>query len=598
MTAAERVPLALVAGEPWALLDDARPGGRGELFRRPREVLLARAGGDVPRLLDTLDDRALAGRVAVGWLSYEAGHALEPKLAVTAAPGGPLGWFGVFDGAEPVPDVAARLPHPSGGAAVAMEPGWSRADYDPAFARVAEAIRAGTVYQANLTFPCHVALAGDPLAVYARLRTAAAAPFCAVIWTGERLVLSFSPELFLDRTGGAFTARPMKGTAPRAHDDPARDRALAAALAADGKSRAENRMIVDLIRNDLARVAEVGSIAVTDAFAVERYPTVHQMTTTVTGRATQEAGFADVLRALFPCGSITGAPKLAARQLLGAIERHPRGVYCGAVGRIGRARAARLSVAIRTMEFAGTGAPGGRSDAVLGLGSGVVAESTAADEYAECLLKGAFVRAAEPAFDLIETLRYDPEAGCERLERHLARLAASAGALGFAFDRHHIRNELQAATFGRASPARVRLLLSRRGSVAIELTPPPVAPDRPWRVALAEIGTGPADLRRWHKTSDRAFYDDPRRTSGADEVVFVDDGRITEGSFTSVFVERDGRLLTPPRRLGLLPGVLRAELIDSGRAAEAELTPADLSAGLWLGNSLRGLVRAEPTPVP
>ena len=588
--------LALVAGEPWAMLDDARAGGTGELFRTPREVLAARSEEEVPGLLDALDGQALAGRIAVGWLGYEAGRALEP-LAGNASPDGPLGWFGVFDRAQPVPDVAARLPHPTGGAVVAMEPGWDRDAYDAAFARVADAIRAGTVYQANLTFPSRVALAGDPLAVYARLRTAAAAPFCAVIWTGWRLVLSFSPELFLHWAGGVLTARPMKGTAPRAPDDPVRDRTLAAALAADGKSRAENRMIVDLIRNDLSRVAVVGSVAVTDAFNVERYPTVHQMTTTVTARAAPGSGPADAIRALFPCGSITGAPKLAARQLLAEVEGGPRGVYCGMIGRVGPRCAARLSVAIRTLEIPAFGDPGERSDAVLGLGSGVVAESTAAGEYAECLLKGAFARAAAPAFDLVETLRYTPEAGCERLERHLARLTDSAAALGFAFDRHGIRNELQAATFGRDAPARVRLLLSRRGSVAIELAPLPAAPGRSWRVALAPIDPAAGDLRRRHKTTDRAFYDDPRGASGADEVVFVDDGRVTEGSVTSVFVERGGRLLTPPAELGLLPGVLRAELIDHGRAAEAELTPADLIGGFWLGNSLRGLIRAELPPV-
>ena len=592
-------PLSLRPGEPWALLDDARPGGEARLFVRPREVVTTDRPAEVDGLLSGLEERAEAGRVAVGWLAYEAGAAFEAKAPIR--PGvDPLLWFGVFDGSERVVDVADRLPPPAGGVVVDQQPGWSGQRYQAAFDAVAEAIRAGTVYQANLTFPSRLTIAGDPLAVYARLREAAAAPYCAIVWTGERLVLSFSPELFLELADGVLTARPMKGTAARAPGDPEADRALAAGLSADEKSRAENRMIVDLIRNDLSRVAVPGTVRVRDAFAVERYPTVHQMTTTVTAHSALGAGPAAAIRALFPCGSITGAPKLAALQVLHEVEDGARGVYCGAIGRIGPGRTARLSVAIRTLAVAPQPAArraGGLVDATLGLGSGVVADSTAAAEYAECLLKGQFAATAVPAFDLIETLRYTPEGGCERLERHLARLADSAATLGFAYDRHLVRNELQAATFGRGRPARVRVLLSRRGSVAVDLAPVPAEPDRPWRVALAPIDVPHADLRRWHKTTDRAFYDGPRHRCGADEVVFVEGGQITEGSFTSVFVERAGRLVTPPARAGLLPGVLRQDLIDAGRAVEADLTPADLTGGFWLGNSLRGLIEARLTPV-
>ena len=584
--------LSIKPGEPWVLLDDARAGGLGTLFTRPVDQLTAEWGEDVPDLLAALDRVAADGRIAAGWLAYEAGRPADG--AERAA--GPLGWFGVFDAGEAVSDVPARLPPAAGAAVVSLTPEVGRGDYDSMFDTVAEAIRAGTVYQANLTFGSAVAIAGGPLALYHRLRTRAAAAFCAIVWTGDRLILSFSPELFVERDGDRLTARPMKGTAARS-GDPVVDRARAAALAADPKQMAENRMIVDLIRNDLSRVSAAGSVRVEDAFAVERYPTVHQMTATVRATASSGVGASDVLRALFPCGSITGAPKIAAQTLLGEIEAGPRGVYCGAIGRVGPGDRMALSVAIRTLELSPFAPDAGLHSARLGLGSGVVADSAAAAEWAECRLKGRFVEDAGPAFDLLETMRYDADTGLARLDRHLARLRDSAAALGFAFDRHAVRNELQAATFGRPMAARVRLLLSRSGAVAIELGPLPLPPADQWRAALAPMSVPATDLRRAHKTTDRAFYDRPRRASGADEVVFVAGGRITEGSITSVFVERGGRLLTPPLSTGLIPGVLRAELLADGRAVEHELSPGDLAKGFWLGNSVRGLTRARLTPV-
>ncbi len=585
--------LSIKPGEPWVLLDDARDGGTGTLFTRPTHQLTAEWREDVPELLAALDRVAADGRIAAGWLAYEAGR---PPGAPDQPNGGPLGWFGVFDAGEAIADVTARLPPAAGAAVVSLTPEIGRDEYNAMFDTVAEAIRAGTVYQANLTFGSAVAVAGDPLALYHRLRARAAAEFCAIVWTGDRLILSFSPELFVERAGARLTARPMKGTAARS-DDPAADRARARALAADPKQLAENRIIVDLIRNDLSRVSLAGSVRVEDAFAVECYPTVHQMTSTVRATAGQRVRASDVLAALFPCGSITGAPKIAAQELLAAIEPSPRGVYCGAIGRVGPGDRLALSVAIRTLELAPLSPIAGRHQARLGLGSGVVADSTAAAEWAECLLKGRFVGEARPAFDLIETMRYDPEGGVARLDRHLARLGASAAALGFAFDRHAVRNELQAATFGRPSAARVRLLLARSGAVAVELGPLPEPPARGWRVALAPMTVPATDLRRVHKTTDRTFYDRPKRESAADEVVFVDGGQITEGSITSVFVERGGRLVTPPLAAGLIPGVLRAELLADDRAVEGQLEPGDLTEGLWLGNSVRGLTQARLAPV-
>ena len=566
---------------PYVLLDDARPGGIARLYRDPARVLVARAPGEVAGVLDAIRDGLSDGLHAAGFLAYGAGAAFEDRAP--ASPGDPLAWFGLFERVEPF-DPAA-LPDPRGAWVGPAEPGVDFATYAARLDEVLALIRAGDIYQANLTFPASARVIGNPLAAYARLRAASGAGWGAVVSTGEAVHLSLSPELFFSLEAGRLTARPMKGTAPR-DSDPAADRAAAQALAADPKQRAENLMIVDLMRNDLSRVAVAGSVKVPRLFEVERYPTVHQMTSTVEATLAPGRDAVDVMAALFPCGSITGAPKLRAMQAIDSIEGSPRGLYTGAIGHFAPEGDAAFNVAIRTLTL-----PKGSDRATLGLGSGIVADSRAPDEWSECLAKGAFLTRGARAFDLIETMRFDPREGVLLLERHLARMRESAATFGYPFDRHAVRNELQAATFRLREGARVRLMLSPSGAVAIETSLLPPTRPEPWRVAVVPLPVDPADFRLRHKTSDRRFYDAAR--GNADEVVFVDpDGFVTEGSFTSLFVERDGVLLTPPATLGLLPGILRAELIESGRAVERDLTPADLAGGFLLGNALRGLVSA------
>jgi para-aminobenzoate synthetase/4-amino-4-deoxychorismate lyase len=308
----------------------------------------------------------------------------------------------------------------------------------------------------------------------------------------------------------------------------------------------------------------------------------------------------DLVRALFPCGSITGAPKIRAMELLGEVERDARGAYCGAIGRIDADGNAAFNVAIRTLRL--TGIENGQGSAVLGIGSAIVADSEALAERRECEVKAGFVRRAAPgltapACDLIETMRFAPDSGIALLELHLARMKRSAEALGFAFDRHALRNQIQALCFELDAPARVRLLVARSGGCALEAAPLPAPLAEPVRVAALPHPLDPSDWRLLHKTSDRGFYEDAlaaARSLGADEAVLVrGDGLLTEGSFTCVFAEGpDDILLTPPTTLGLLPGVLREHLIAAGRARAAELKLDDLAGGFWLGNALRGLMRA------
>lgn len=571
---------------PFVLLDDARPGGiDARLYRDPVRIVTAHAPDEVRPALAALDAARGEGLHAAGYLAYEAGHALEPRLG-TPPISGQLLWFGLFETYATVcaSDVPALLPDPAGAWIGRPRPGVSRADYDAAFTRVHDWIEAGDIYQANLTFRASARVLGDPLAAYAAIRGRAAAGYGGIVWTGTDWLLSFSPELFFTLRDGELIARPMKGTTPRGAT-PEEDEAARATLAADAKQRAENLMIVDLMRNDLTRIAQPGSVQVPELFKVETYPTLHTMVSAVSARLAAGTSVGEVLAATFPCGSVTGAPKIRAMEVIGAVEADARGPYTGSIGRIDVNGDAAFNVAIRTLHLSGD------SDiASIGLGSGVVADSRAGEEWDECLAKGAFLTRGQRPLDLIETMAFDPAQGIPLLERHLARIKASAEALGFAFDRHAARNELQAATFRLRGSARVRLLLSRKGNVAIGTAPMPAAPEGPVTVAIRRRGVAPRDFRLAHKTTDRRIYP---RVEGRFETIYIDaENYLTEGSFTSIFVERDGKLLTPPLTRGILPGVLRAELIESGWAAEAELTLDDLDEGFFIGNALRGLVSA------
>ena len=582
---------------PFILLDDARPDGAPvRLYRSPVEVVTAAAPADVTGALERVRQATRAGRHAAGYLTYEAAAAFEP--AVARPPSGeaataPLVWFGVFDDVTMIDRdaVAALLPDPDGAWVGAPQPAIDRATYGDRLDRVLALIAAGDFYQANLTFAATVPFVGNPVAVYAQLRKRAGAGYGALIHDGRGVILSFSPELFFTLDGGRIECRPMKGTARRG-DTADADRAAIAALADDPKQRAENLMIVDLMRNDIARVAVPGSVAVPSLFAVETYPSVHQMVSTVTADLAPGNDAVDVIAALFPCGSITGAPKIRAIQALAEIEAAPRGLYTGAIGHIDPAGDAMFNVAIRTLTIAP-----GADVARFATGGGIVADSTAAGEWDEAAAKGAFLTEGQRRFDLIETMAFDPAAGIALIDRHLARIKESADRFGFTFDRHAARNELQAATFRLGMPSRVRLMLSASGAFAIETSalPPPLG--APASVAVVPLPVDPADFRLRHKTTDRAFYDAARQAAGTDEVVFaLPDGRLTEGSFTNIFVARDGMLLTPPTALGLLPGVLRADLIETGRATEAVLTIDDLAGVFLIGNALRGLMPAEVAP--
>ncbi|MGA0540862.1 aminodeoxychorismate synthase component I [Neotabrizicola sp. VNH66] len=375
------------------ILVEHGPGGKPAVFAAPRAVIVARRAGDVPRALARAEAARQAGGWVAGYLSYEAGYALEPKLAARMPRGrrAPLLLLGVFDGPhEAAPVLEAMAVAGQGTSMAPPVPAISRAAYGRAIARVLDYIAAGDCYQVNLTFPMRSRLlSGDAFGLYGALRRTGPVGHGAFVDLGQGpVVVSRSPELFFRMdAAGRIEARPMKGTRPR-DPDPARDAAIAVELATNPKDRAENLMIVDLLRNDISRISQVGSVKVPALYAVEHYATVHQMTSTVTGQLAAPPSLPGLVQALFPCGSVTGAPKIRAMEIIREVEPFARGAYCGAIGWMGPDGAADFSVAIRTLSVTG-------DRIVMNVGGGVVHDSTAQGEWEEALWKARFVKAAE-----------------------------------------------------------------------------------------------------------------------------------------------------------------------------------------------------------
>ncbi|WP_224704222.1 aminodeoxychorismate synthase component I [Devosia aquimaris] len=577
------------------LQDSLQEGANNLLFTAPRRILEAHGAAGVRAALTELEAALAEGSWAAGYLAYEAGYVFEERLAPRLPEPGPLPlvWLGIYDApqrldADAVADLLAASV--TGPARVHdIVPGLTPEAYGAIFEQVKAYIAAGDTYQVNLTLRAQFQLEGDPIALYRALLQRQQVAHGALIDTGRHHILSHSPELFVSSQAGRLDARPMKGTMARGQTAET-DAANRATLAADPKNRAENLMIVDLLRNDLGRVAEMGSVEVTDLYTVETYQTLHTLTSGITARRRADVGVAELLEKLFPCGSITGAPKLRAMEIIADLETDPRGVYTGSIGYFAPNGDLKLNVAIRTAVIDRSGA------GTIGIGGGIVADSTAEDEYREALLKMAFFTPQPEPVTLIETLAWTPETGYVLRQRHLDRLLASAAVFGLAHDPDAINALLDAEAFD--APMRVRLTLDTGGPQlsAVPLPPNPAV----FRFMLAEDTLQSDSIWLAHKTTNRAFYDGPRQAAhaahGVDEVLFRNErGELTEGSITNLFIERDGRLLTPPLSSGLLPGTLRAELIASGRAVEQVLHLADLETAdaIWLGNSVRGLLPAQ-----
>jgi len=647
---------ALVEQTPaTVLLEGGKPGQINEqpwtqLFTAPLRVCAAFSPAEIPALFAEIESAVATGHFSAGFFSYECASCFEPKAGSRAARSGePLAWFGIyarsyafdhatgeFIGGEP-PELArfraqrisgapqasetARPPEPE----LAAEFALTEAEYVGRIAQIHEWIRAGDIYQLNFTAPFSIEAPGSIAAHYARLRSRQPVDYGAFLhWQRGRHILSFSPELFfrIENSGSRsgerrIVTKPMKGTASRGRTT-REDREISEGLRGDAKNRSENVMIVDLVRNDLGRIARAGSVKVEDLFSVERYPTLWQMTSTVTAELRPEVSFHDVFRALFPCGSVTGAPKVRAMQLIAELEDAPRRVYTGAIGFFSPQQSV-FNVAIRTLEL--NGALG-----IMGAGSGVVIDSDPAQEFRECLLKAKFLsgpshRIAAPIsknvpivsqpdkFSLIETMLWD--GGYPLLELHLDRLEDSVAYFDFFCDRAAARAALEdhARQFANPeprSPRRVRLLMvDDEGHIQIgsEALSTPAEPNRIGRVSISSVRTDPSDAMLYHKTTHRPIYFpafEQATREGLDDMLFLNlRGEVTEGAISNLFVEKDGRWFTPPVECGLLAGVYRRHLLETRPEIEERvLFIDDLRAAdaIYLVNAVRGLRRVELSP--
>jgi para-aminobenzoate synthetase/4-amino-4-deoxychorismate lyase len=570
--------------------DDLIAGEAFELTDLRRELRADRLE-DVHRLLDDVEAETGAGRYAAGFVAYEAAPAFDRALTVRAerAVGLPLAWFGIFATRRTAEPLRAPDEDPPGSWSSELD----ELGYGVAIGRIKERIAAGWTYQVNFTEQLDRPYPGDPFLLYRQLVSAQAGAYQGYFETDEFAIACGSPELFFALEGDRVISRPMKGTAARGRF-PIEDAARAEGLLASAKERAENVMIVDLIRNDIGKIAVPGSVEVPEICRLERYPTLWQLTSTVEARLTEGTGLADVFAALFPCGSVTGAPKASTMALISELERSPRGAYCGAVGYVGphaEHRWAQFAVGIRTAVV-----DRARGHASYGVGSGITWDSTEGGEWAELAVKTAVLAAAAGPFSLFETLRFEPGIGAVSLRRHLDRLAASADYFGFSYAEDELERVLRGALAGTAVVSRVRIVLGRDGAVRVDVEPLGSGEPLPIRLAIDLQPVGHRDPMLFHKTTDRDRYDSrAARHPDADDVVLVNDrAEVTETTRANLLVRIDGSWWTPALDCGLLPGVGRAALLESGAVGERILRIDDLRGAEEIAtvSSLRGQRRA------
>jgi len=550
------------------------------LIRRyadPVEIVRATTVAEVLPALERIDVLAAAGLHAAGYVSYEASPAFDPAFETCPAEPSPLVWFGIYETcAEGFPEEPAAF----ASVAQAWEPGINRTDYDCALRKIREWLAAGDTYQVNFTFPMTAAFSADPFATFQALNRAQPADYAAYLDTGRHNILSASPELFFRLDGDDIVTKPMKGTARRglSYDDDVRN---AEHLIQSAKERAENLMIVDLLRNDLGRICETGSIQVERLFEPEAYRTLWQMTSTIAAKT--HASIPEIFSALFPSGSVTGAPKIRTMQIIQELEQQARGVYCGAIGWIAPGRHAQFNVAIRTMTVDTQS-----KRAIYPVGSGVTWDSGPAAEYDECLLKADVLTHSLPDFELLESLLWDGDYFL--LEEHLQRLSNSATYFGMPLDLAEVRQRLrQSAGEPGPNPRKVRLVVTMQGASRVSIEP--ALPLRPQTVGLAASPIDSDDVFLYHKTTRRGVYAAALcgRPELDDVLLWNERGEITESTRANVVVALDGRRITPSVSCGLLAGVMRNHLLGAGEIEEGVVTKDDLARAesIWLINSVR-----------
>jgi len=551
-------------------------------FERPEDSIVAWTYDQVVPALEAVDAATRAGKWAVGMVSYDAAPAFDSALATLRHDHVPLVAFGIFA------DAGSLSRGPAGGKFHTGK--WigdkEQADYESDVEHIRSLIAAGETYQVNYTMRLRSTFDGDPLGLFEALSRAQRADHLCFLDLGDAAVCSASPELFFTRSGTTLASRPMKGTRPR-HPDPVKDQQLADDLVASEKDRAENTMIVDMTRNDLGRIAKIGSLQVPVLHAVETYPTVHQLTSTVT--AESDASLAETFSALFPGASITGAPKVSTSHIIASLEDSARGPYCGAIGAVGPDGFAEFNIAIRTAwidRVAGI--------AEYGTGGGIVWDSDPTGEWNEAHHKARVLLRACSQLQLLETIKYEPETGPTLLDRHLARLAEGAEHFGFDVDVAEARRLLLAVQLD--EPSQLRLLASGNGGLTLEVAALAEPVTQEWALPLDTVPIDERNELLYFKTTARSRYDQARARfpDAPDVVLWNSKGQATETTIGNLVVELDGSWYTPPVSCGLLPGTFRAELLAQGTATERVVTIDELrmSSRIWMINSVRGWVPA------
>jgi para-aminobenzoate synthetase/4-amino-4-deoxychorismate lyase len=537
-----------------ALLKD---GDQWLHFRDPHKVIIAETPDQVIPALHQIEGLVEERNWhAAGFLSYEAASAFDSALITKRIGDFPYLWFGLY----PQPQTV-ELPHPKGVLTfLDWHPTVGPDTYNAAIERIKENIADGRTYQVNYTMRLETDFNIDAWEFFLHL-TRSQNNHAAYIDTDRYQICSASPELFFELDGDTITCRPMKGTIQRGRTT-LEDQWQSEWLKNSEKNRAENVMIVDMIRNDLGRIARIGSVRVPELFCTERYPTLWQMTSTI--KAETNTSIAGIFRALFPCASITGAPKTSTMRIINSLETRPRSIYTGAIGSISPSRKARFSVAIRTVLIDRK-----LQKAEYGVGGGIVWDSTSADEYAEALLKAGILSRSQPEFSVFETMLWTPEEGFFLKEKHLDRLLDSANYFDFAARPDDIENHLEGISVAFESPQRVRLLLDRTGQISSESTPfQRTEKEVSARLALRPVNS--ADVFLFHKTTHRNTYENAGRDfpDSDDVLLFNQNHELTEFTIGNLVVEIDGKLITPPIECGLLPGTFRAYLVETGQVVE------------------------------
>ena len=602
-----------------------RQGG-ALLFSDPVEVVTLTSLTGLAAFFSSLEEKLDKGFFLAGWLTYEAGYGFEDCLANPphTLPPSPLGWFGIytqpeFFSAREVDNLFAEASLLSAPKLDDLSFNLSESEYERKIESIREQIAAGNVYQVNFTGRYRFTLNGAAPSLFAALRGTQPSSYTALLNSRERTILSISPELFFRRSGSRIETMPMKGTAPRGCTTE-EDNRLKEGLGRCQKNRAENLMIVDLLRNDLGRICKPGSVEARELFATESWPTLHQLVSTVRGELQPDVALYDLFRALYPSGSITGAPKINAMKLIQSLEAEPRGIYTGTIGYCTPERDMVFSVAIRTIELAG-------NQGVYGSGGGIVWDSNPAEEYRECQLKAKILGqgAAKKEFGLFESMLWN--GSYLWLEEHLQRLAASATTLGFPCDLSiatrmllNLEKELRRSGNGNsacnsvkpcgmpltgehAPRCKVKLTLSRQGSFTLSHEPIEVQGSAArLRLCMAAHRTDSANPLLCHKTTDRELYDSTlalARRNGFDEVLFLNErAEVTEGAISTLFIRQGRQLFTPPLRSGLLNGIFRRYILATRPfTTEKPLTLHDLQTAdtIFIANSVRGIRPATLT---